>query len=84
DTLSTIPTRHEDIGTLFNQHFSSQNPLFQPYGSYLDEGLEARLLADYHHGDKATLAKARQQAKRAQVFLDLAKHYLTMELATVS
>ena len=81
DQTTAIPTQNEAVNTLFSERFSTQTPLFQPYGTYLEDGLNARLRADYSHGDKATLAAAKQHINRAKAFLDLAKHYLMTELA---
>ncbi|MBT9311707.1 HEPN domain-containing protein [Leptothoe kymatousa] len=78
---SAIPTKHEAVCSLFTETFSEQSPLFQPYSSYLSDGLEARFRADFSHGEKSNLAGAKQHINRARVFLDLAKHYLTAELA---
>lgn len=83
EQLAAIPTQHEAVNTLFLETFSEQSPLFQPYGSYLSDGLEARLRADYAHSEKATLAKAKQHINRAKAFFDLAKHYLTIESAAL-
>ena len=84
EEVTAIPTQHEAVNSLFAEKFSDESPLFQPYGSYLNSGLEARLRADYAHADKATLVDAKQHINRAKALLDLAKHYLTAELATVS
>ncbi|MEO0394847.1 MAG: HEPN domain-containing protein [Cyanobacteria bacterium P01_A01_bin.137] len=78
-----IPTQHEAINSLFAEQFSEKRPLFQPYGLYLNNGLEARLRADYCHTERATLADAKQHINRAKAFLELAKHYLSAELAAV-
>ncbi|MEM7062012.1 MAG: HEPN domain-containing protein [Cyanobacteria bacterium P01_B01_bin.77] len=83
DKSAAIPTQHEAVCSLFAEKFSDQSPLFQPYGSYLNEGLEARFRADYSHGEKATLIDAKQHINRAKVFLDLAKHYLCTEIVSV-
>ena len=83
DQATVIPTQHEAVNSLFREQFSDTRPLFQPYGSYLNDGLEARLRADYQHMERATLAEAKQHIKRAQAFLDLTRHYLTMDLAPV-
>lgn len=83
DQASAIPTKHEDVCDLFAQTFSEQSPLFQPYGRYLSDGLEARFRSDYSHGEKSTLAGAKQHINRARAFLDLTKHYLTNELSAM-
>lgn len=83
EQAAAIPTKHEAVSSLFVEKFSEQSPLFQPYGSYLSDGLEARFRADYSHGEKATLMGAKQHINRAKAFLDLAKHYLNTDLATV-
>ena len=77
---SAIPTQNEAVNSLFTEQFSEKRPLFQPYSTYLNDGLKARLRADYSHTDKATLADAKQHINRAKAFLDLAKHYLSTEL----
>ncbi|NEQ54311.1 MAG: HEPN domain-containing protein [Leptolyngbya sp. SIO3F4] len=84
EEVTAIPTQHEAVNTLFAKKFSEERPLFQPYGSYLDDGLEAQLRADYSHSEKATLAEAKQHINRAKAFLDLGKHYLDAELVAVS
>lgn len=81
EQTTAIPTQNEAVNSLFTEQFSDRRPLFQPYSTYLDDGLKARLRADYSHADKATLADAKQHINRAKAFLDLAKHYLTTELA---
>lgn len=84
DKSAAIPTQHEAVCSLFAEQFSEQSPLFQPYGSYLSDGLEARFRADYSHGEQATLIDAKHHINRAKAFLDLAKHYLcTEEIVTV-
>ncbi|MEM9264059.1 MAG: HEPN domain-containing protein [Cyanobacteria bacterium P01_F01_bin.13] len=83
EQATTIPTQHEAVNSLFAEKFSDQSPLFQPYGSYLNDGLEAKFRADYAHGEKATLVDAKQHINRARAFLDLTRHYLSTELATV-
>ncbi len=83
DQAAAIPTKHEAVCSSFAETFAEQSPLFQPYSSYLSDGLEARFRADYSHGEKSTLADAKQHINRAKAFLDLAKHYLTTELATM-
>ncbi len=83
EQATAIPTQHEAVNNLFAEKFSDQSPLFQPYGTYLNDGLEAKFRADYAHGEKSTLADAKQHINRAKAFLDLAKHYLDTELATV-
>lgn len=83
EEVTAIPTQHEVINSLFAEKFSEERPLFQPYGSYLDNGLEAQLRADYSHQKKATLAEAKQHINRAKAFLDLGKHYLSAELMAV-
>ncbi|MEM6252023.1 MAG: HEPN domain-containing protein [Cyanobacteria bacterium P01_D01_bin.156] len=80
DKSAAIPTKHEAVCSAFVETFSKQSLLFQPYGSYLSDGLEARFRADYSHGEKATLVVAKQHINRARVFLDLARHYLTNEV----
>ncbi len=84
DQMSTIPTQHEAVNSLFLAQFSAKIPLFQPYGTYLNDGLKARLRADYSHTDKATLAVAKQHINRAKACLDLAKHYLSTELVSAA
>lgn len=79
EEATAIPTQQEAVSSLFAEKFSEKSPLFQPYGVYLNNGLEARLRADYCHGEKATLAEAKQHINRAKAFLDLAKHYLRAE-----
>ncbi len=82
EQTTAIPTQNETVNGLFTEQFSDKRPLFQPYGTYLNDGLKARLRADYSHTDKATLVDAKQHINRAKAFLDLAKHYLTTELVT--
>ncbi|MEA5462647.1 HEPN domain-containing protein [Leptothoe sp. PORK10 BA2] len=79
EQTTPIPTQHEAVNSLFAERFSEKSPLFQPYGVYLNSGLEARLRADYCHDEKATLIGAKQHINRAKAFLDLAKHYLKAE-----
>ncbi|MEM8612882.1 MAG: HEPN domain-containing protein [Cyanobacteria bacterium P01_H01_bin.105] len=83
DESAAIPTQNEAVSRLFAEQFSEKSPLFQPYSTYLDEGLKARLRADYSHADKATLIEAKQHINRAKAFLDLTKHYLTTELTSL-
>ena len=80
DQAAAIPTQHEAVCSAFSETFSDQSPLFQPYGGYLSDGLEARFRADYAHGEKSNLLGAKQHINRARAFLDLAKHYLTVEI----
>ncbi|MEM9487132.1 MAG: hypothetical protein AAGA83_25960, partial [Cyanobacteria bacterium P01_F01_bin.116] len=84
EEVTAIPTQHEAVNRLYAAKISEERPQFQPYGSYLNSGLEAQLRADYAHAEKATLAEAKQHINRAKAFIDLAKHYLSAELATVS
>ena len=82
--VTAIPTQHEAVNSLFAEKFSDGSPLFQPYGSYLDSGLEAQLRADYTPTNKATLVEAKQHINRAKAFVDLARHYLKAEVAPVA
>ena len=84
EEVTAIPTQHAAVNSLFAETFSEERPLFQPYRSYLDQGLEAQLRADYSHIERSTLIEAKQHINRAQAFLDLAKHYLSAELVAVS
>ncbi|MBX2865522.1 MAG: HEPN domain-containing protein [Leptolyngbyaceae cyanobacterium MAG.088] len=84
EQTATIPTQNEAVNSLFMEHFSESSPLFQPYGTYLQDGLKARLRADYCHANKATLADAKQHINRAKAFLDLAKHYLRTDVVTAA
>ncbi|MEM9482949.1 MAG: HEPN domain-containing protein, partial [Cyanobacteria bacterium P01_F01_bin.116] len=68
EEVTAIPTQHEAVNSLFAAKFSEERPLFQPYGSYLNSGLEAQLRADYAHAEKATLAEAKQHINRAKAF----------------
>lgn len=81
EQTATIPTQNEAVNNLFIEQFSEKSPLFQPYSEYLNDGLKARLRADYSHNNRATLTNAKQHINRAKAFLDLAKHYLNMEAA---
>lgn len=80
EQTTVIPTQNSMVNSLFAEQFSDKSPLFQPYGIYLNDGLKARLRADYAHTEKATLAEAKHHINRAKAFLDLAKHYLTIDL----
>ena len=82
DDATAIPTQNEAVNHLFVEQFSEKSPLFQTYGTYLEDGLKVRLRADYSHAEKATLMEAKQHINRAKAFLDLAKHYLTTELTS--
>ena len=79
EQTATIPTQNEAVNSMFAEQFLEKSPLFQPYSSYLDDGLKARLRADYCHLERSTLADAKQHTNRAKAFLDLAKHYLETE-----
>ncbi|MDV3352706.1 HEPN domain-containing protein [Leptolyngbyaceae cyanobacterium CCMR0082] len=81
EQTAAVPTQNEAVNSLFSEQFSEKRPLFQPYSAYLNDGLNARLRADYSHTDKATLADAKQHINRANAFLDLGKHYLSTEIA---
>ena len=82
EQIDTIPTQNEAVNSMFAEQFLEKSPLFQPYSVYLEDGLKARLRADYSHLEQATLAEAKQHTNRAKAFLDLAKHYLETELVT--
>ena len=82
EQIATIPTQNEAVNSMFAEQFLEKSPLFQPYSSYLEDGLKARLRADYCHLEQETLAAAKQHINRAKAFLDLARHYLETELVT--